>query len=142
VLIIHITAWVTVRCAHSSQKKHDHASCQAMAGRMSITSLNKDARRRKFPDDWSNKDVWLSQSKQATSSCLAAPSRNPPDNASRRRRHVRRQIRAARRTTRPNDLPVFNQLNPLMGTCSYSATANNMKLIHWPLMGGLLHLVQ
>ena len=25
---------------------------------------------------------------------------------------------------------------------SYSATSNNMKLIHWPLMGGLLHLVQ
>jgi len=23
-----------------------------------------------------------------------------------------------------------------------SATANNMKLVHWPLMGGLLHLVQ
>jgi len=25
---------------------------------------------------------------------------------------------------------------------NYSATANNMKLVHWPLMGGLLHLVQ
>ena len=24
----------------------------------------------------------------------------------------------------------------------YSATSNNMKLVHWPLMGGLLHLVQ
>jgi len=24
----------------------------------------------------------------------------------------------------------------------YSATANNMKLVHWPLMGGLLRLVQ
>jgi len=24
----------------------------------------------------------------------------------------------------------------------YCATSNNMKLIHWPLMGGLLHLVQ
>ena len=23
-----------------------------------------------------------------------------------------------------------------------SATSNNMKLIHWPLMGGLLHMVQ
>ena len=29
-----------------------------------------------------------------------------------------------------------------MGTCNYSATATNMKLVHWPLMGGLLHLVQ
>ena len=33
-------------------------------------------------------------------------------------------------------------LNPLMGTVNYSATSNNMKLVHWPLMGGLLHLVQ
>jgi len=32
--------------------------------------------------------------------------------------------------------------NPLMGTCNYSVTSNNMKLVHWPLMGGLLHLVQ
>jgi len=29
--------------------------------------------------------------------------------------------------------------NPLMGTSS--ATSNNIKLVHWPLMGGLLHLV-
>jgi len=33
-------------------------------------------------------------------------------------------------------------INPLMGTGNYSATSNNMKLVHWPLMGGLLHLVQ
>jgi len=32
--------------------------------------------------------------------------------------------------------------NPLMGTGNYSATSNNMKLVHRPLMGGLLHLVQ
>jgi len=25
---------------------------------------------------------------------------------------------------------------------NYSATSNNMKLVYWPLMGGLLHLVQ
>ena len=25
---------------------------------------------------------------------------------------------------------------------NYSATVDNMKLVHWPLMGGLLHLVQ
>ena len=30
----------------------------------------------------------------------------------------------------------------LMGTGNYSATSHNMKLVHWPLMGGLLHLVQ
>jgi len=35
-----------------------------------------------------------------------------------------------------------NALNPLMDTGNYSATSNNMKLVHWPLMGGLLHLVQ
>ena len=29
-----------------------------------------------------------------------------------------------------------------MGTGNYSATSNNMKLVHWPLMGGLLYLVQ
>ena len=29
-----------------------------------------------------------------------------------------------------------------MCTGNYSATSNNMKLVHWPLMGGLLHLVQ
>jgi len=29
-----------------------------------------------------------------------------------------------------------------MGTGNYSATSNNMKLVHWLLMGGLLHLVQ
>ena len=28
-----------------------------------------------------------------------------------------------------------------MGTDNCSATWNNMKLVHWPLMGGLLHLV-
>ena len=35
-----------------------------------------------------------------------------------------------------------NLLNLLMGTGNYSATSNNMKLVHWPLMNGLLHLVQ
>ena len=29
-----------------------------------------------------------------------------------------------------------------MGTGNYSATSNNMKLVHWPLMGELLYLVQ
>ena len=29
-----------------------------------------------------------------------------------------------------------------LGTGNYSATSNNMKLVHWSLMGGLLHLVQ
>ena len=30
-------------------------------------------------------------------------------------------------------------LNPLKGRGNYIATSNNMKLVHWPLMGGLLH---
>ena len=33
-------------------------------------------------------------------------------------------------------------LNPLICTGNYSAILNNMKLVHWPLMGGLLRLVQ
>ena len=36
----------------------------------------------------------------------------------------------------------MRQFNPLMVTGNYSATSNNTKLVHWPLMGGLLHLVQ
>ena len=33
-------------------------------------------------------------------------------------------------------------INPLVGTGNYNAISNNMKLVHWPLMGGLLRLVQ
>jgi len=33
-------------------------------------------------------------------------------------------------------------INPLDSSGNYSATSNNVKLVHWPLMGGLLHLVQ
>ena len=29
-----------------------------------------------------------------------------------------------------------------MGTGNYSAASNDMKLVHWPLVSGLLHLVQ
>jgi len=36
----------------------------------------------------------------------------------------------------------FGIFNPLMGTGNYSAISNNMKLVHWPLMCGLLRLVQ
>ena len=32
--------------------------------------------------------------------------------------------------------------NPLMGHGNYSAISNNIKLVYWPLMGGLLRLVQ
>ena len=33
-------------------------------------------------------------------------------------------------------------INPLERRGNYSATSNNRKLVHWPLMSGLLHLVQ
>jgi len=33
-------------------------------------------------------------------------------------------------------------LNPLEFRGNYSASSNKMKLVHWLLMGGLLHLVQ
>jgi len=36
---------------------------------------------------------------------------------------------------------VSRNVNPSECRGNYSATSNNMKLVHWPLMGGLLHLV-
>ena len=36
----------------------------------------------------------------------------------------------------------FTAINPLDSKGNYSATSNNTKLVNWPLMGGLLHLVQ
>ena len=33
-------------------------------------------------------------------------------------------------------------INTLDSKGNYSATLNNTKLVHWPLTGGLLHLVQ
>jgi len=41
--------------------------------------------------------------------------------------------------------PVTHQqqtINILERRGNYIATSNNLKLVHWPLMGGLLHLVQ
>ena len=32
--------------------------------------------------------------------------------------------------------------NPLESRCNYNATSNNMKLVHWPMMGRLLYLVR
>jgi len=36
----------------------------------------------------------------------------------------------------------WENINPLMGTGNCSATSNNTKLVNWPLIHGLLHLVQ
>jgi len=35
-----------------------------------------------------------------------------------------------------------NIINPIECRSNYSSAQNNTKLVHWPLMGGLLHLVQ
>jgi len=40
------------------------------------------------------------------------------------------------------NLPQNTLLNPLDSKGNYSATSNNTKLVHWLLMGKLLHLVQ
>jgi len=45
-------------------------------------------------------------------------------------------------TVHTENVTCVKVINPLMGTGNYSATSNNMKLVHWPLMGGLLQLVQ
>jgi len=48
----------------------------------------------------------------------------------------------------PEPLPIYSEsfmmtaLTPLQCRGTYSATSNYMKLVHWPLMGGLVHLVQ
>jgi len=39
-------------------------------------------------------------------------------------------------------MPRRDVINPLEVRGNYSATSNDMDLLHWPLMGGLLHLVQ
>ena len=44
-------------------------------------------------------------------------------------------------TPRENYL-LHSNLNPLDSKDNYSATSNNTKLVHWPLMGWLSHLVQ
>jgi len=35
---------------------------------------------------------------------------------------------------------VYTILNPLECRDNYSATSDNMKMVHWPLMGGLLQI--
>jgi len=37
---------------------------------------------------------------------------------------------------------MYIYINPLEFRGNYSGTLNNMKLVHWPLLGGLSHLVQ
>jgi len=37
---------------------------------------------------------------------------------------------------------VVSSFNRITCKDNYGTTSNNMKLVHWPLMGGLLHLVR
>ena len=55
-----------------------------------------------------------------------------------------RRVIASRQTTGLTErLSIKTQcLDPLESKGSYSARSNNMKLVHWSLMGGLSHLVQ
>jgi len=39
-------------------------------------------------------------------------------------------------------MPLEDSVNPLECKGNYGGTSNNMKLVHWLLIGGLLHLVQ
>ena len=40
------------------------------------------------------------------------------------------------------ELGGLGYLTPVNGHMELQCTSNNMKLVHWPLTGGLLHLVQ
>jgi len=58
-------------------------------------------------------------------------------------------VRRGTRKLSTDIIPVFGChntavrcVNPSDSKGNYSATSNNTKLVHWPLMGGLLHLVQ
>ena len=42
----------------------------------------------------------------------------------------------------PHVYYIYCSFNRLDSKGNYTATSNNTKLVHWPLMGGLLHLVQ
>ena len=55
------------------------------------------------------------------------------------------QVAGAVTSLRPRDIlgeMNCDILNPLECRGNYSARSNNIKLVHWPLIGGLLHLVQ
>ena len=51
-------------------------------------------------------------------------------------------ITTSQSVNNPSQRSVRVLVNPLQCKGNYIATSNNMKLVHWPLMGGLLHLVQ
>ena len=47
-----------------------------------------------------------------------------------------------RKCCKSAELMMTPALNPLDSKGNYSAASNNTKLVHWPLVGGLLHLVR
>jgi len=53
----------------------------------------------------------------------------------------RRSLRVRKTYLKRGGIASF-AVNPLEPRGNYSATSNDMKLVHWLLMGGLLHLVQ
>ena len=61
--------------------------------------------------------------------------------------HVRSDRQTNKQTNRRisplRKAPAFEAgLNPSEFKGNYSATSNKMKLVHWPLIGGLIHLVR
>ena len=80
------------------------------------------------------------------------PSPWPPGSRRRSLRHCVEQARqgalsesinaAKKRRRQSTEKPTSVVLNPLESRGNYTATSNNIKWVHWPLMGGLLHLVQ
>jgi len=67
----------------------------------------------------------------------------PMDERRKRRESQYNKYRISELSTNLTDVRITTlSVNTLDSRDNYSATSNNMKLVHWPLMGGLLHLVQ
>jgi len=88
---------------------------------------------------WNPCDGRTDVDNQHTSGCLGGPkkSRGLKFLESRRLTVIRELS-----TSTANERVIVLSLNPLDSIGNYSATSNNIKLVHWPLMGGPLHLVQ
>jgi len=78
---------------------------------------------------------------RATARALHELSRNP-DNCITMHRAGAIRVTSYCRHFGVNPSLLASSFNPLTGTGNCCATLNNMKLVHGPLMGGLLHLVQ
>ena len=74
--------------------------------------------------------------------CCSATRRPLPPNLPKYIHSVCATVFASNRPTMSTDRLIVTDFNPLECKCNYSVTSNNMKSVHWPLMDGLLHLVQ